>query len=387
MRALERDLESAHRKLRVADEQLHAQQDRITELLEGQHLLRWQQERMMAILPVPVLMTDLQGVVRTVNAAAASLVRMQVSQLVGKTALRVISPQDRGDVERLLAELSGPDESFRRAVTLVGAPGDRAIDAEIFVSTLPGPAPQVVWMLLAGDTAGPSATDRSRPLPEALARLALLPTMVTGEQEALTRAAAICQGCLGPGTAVSVSLGPPDEPRVLAATSQVAQAFDGAQLAAGEGPCVTAFSELATVESTDPAHDRRWPRFGELSPAEIQGVVAAPLEVGEDLIGALNVYVSDPTWPPRLRQDTELLAATVAAMVFELGLKKELEVLAEDMRRALESRATIDQAKGIVMANRRVDADAAFEHLVRLSSSRHVKLREVAEEIVRRASE
>jgi AmiR/NasT family two-component response regulator len=55
------------------------------------------------------------------------------------------------------------------------------------------------------------------------------------------------------------------------------------------------------------------------------------------------------------------------------------------MQRALESRATIDQAKGIVMADRRIDAKAAFDHLVRLSSTRHLKLREIAQEIVDRA--
>ena len=111
-----------------------------------------------------------------------------------------------------------------------------------------------------------------------------------------------------------------------------------------------------------------------------------PLEVGEDLVGALTVYVSEPLWPPRLREDAELMASTVAAVLFELGLKQELEQLASDLGRALESRAVIDQAKGIVMADRHVDAETAFEHLVRLSSTRHVKLKEIAQEIVDGAS-
>jgi AmiR/NasT family two-component response regulator len=81
------------------------------------------------------------------------------------------------------------------------------------------------------------------------------------------------------------------------------------------------------------------------------------------------------------------MATTLAAVLFELGLKKELLRLADELEHALESRATIDQAKGIVMADRRIDAEAAFEHLVRLSSTRHMKLREVAEEIVHRATQ
>ena len=46
----------------------------------------------------------------------------------------------------------------------------------------------------------------------------------------------------------------------------------------------------------------------------------------------------------------------------------------------------IDQAKGIVMADRHVDAQAAFAHLVHLSSTQHAKLRDVAQQIVDGAS-
>jgi AmiR/NasT family two-component response regulator len=56
--------------------------------------------------------------------------------------------------------------------------------------------------------------------------------------------------------------------------------------------------------------------------------------------------------------------------------------LASNLSRALESRTVIEQAKGIVMAERRVDAQTAFEHLVDLSSTHHVKLRDIAHQIV-----
>ena len=59
--------------------------------------------------------------------------------------------------------------------------------------------------------------------------------------------------------------------------------------------------------------------------------------------------------------------------------------LADQLQEALRSRALIDQAKGIVMAGRGGDANAAFEALVTLSQQRHMKLREVAQEIVEAA--
>lgn len=383
--ALVQDLETAYEELRVADEEVRVQQDQITQLIEGQHVLRWQHERMMAVLPMPVIGTDAQGVIRSVNAAAATLVERRAGRLLGKPLLALVAPEDRSDLRRLLGRLVREGTGFRRVVTLLGA-ARRSISAEISVSRLPGPSPEITWMLLVGADTERSDSHRGRELPEALSRLALIPTQVSEEHEALARAAGVCRECLGTGVAVSLSKGPPDQPAVLSSTSQLAQMFDGAQMAAGEGPCVTAFEEKVLVESRDVQRDQRWPSLTEYAPGAVSGVVAAPLEVGEDVVGTLTVYVVEPTWPARLREDVEMLAATVAAVLFELGLKRELQDLATDLEQALTSRATIDQAKGIVMADRGVDAETAFEHLAQLSSTRHVKLRDLAQEIVDGAS-
>lgn len=49
--------------------------------------------------------------------------------------------------------------------------------------------------------------------------------------------------------------------------------------------------------------------------------------------------------------------------------------LAEDMRRAMETRAVIEQAKGILVAQHHCTPEKAFELLTRLSRSTHRKLR------------
>ncbi|WP_246098188.1 ANTAR domain-containing protein [Rhodococcus spelaei] len=54
----------------------------------------------------------------------------------------------------------------------------------------------------------------------------------------------------------------------------------------------------------------------------------------------------------------------------------------EQLRRALESRAVIDQAEGVIMAARGVDAAGAFVVLVEQSQHQNVKVRELAERIV-----
>jgi len=48
----------------------------------------------------------------------------------------------------------------------------------------------------------------------------------------------------------------------------------------------------------------------------------------------------------------------------------------------MDSRAVIEQAKGILMAKHGLNADAAFDALVRISQESHRKLRDVAYQLV-----
>ena len=52
----------------------------------------------------------------------------------------------------------------------------------------------------------------------------------------------------------------------------------------------------------------------------------------------------------------------------------------------MANRAEIEQAKGIIMANTRCTAEEAFDILVRQSQHENRKLRDIAVEIVQRAS-
>jgi hypothetical protein len=56
--------------------------------------------------------------------------------------------------------------------------------------------------------------------------------------------------------------------------------------------------------------------------------------------------------------------------------------LGDELRRGLVSRAVIDQAKGILVAQHGLDADQAFAVLTRFSQQENCKLRDVAVELV-----
>ena len=64
----------------------------------------------------------------------------------------------------------------------------------------------------------------------------------------------------------------------------------------------------------------------------------------------------------------------------------ELRDEVEGLKVALVSRATIEQAKGILMASNQCDPDEAFGLLVRASQRENVKLRDIAARIVDNAS-
>jgi AmiR/NasT family two-component response regulator len=59
----------------------------------------------------------------------------------------------------------------------------------------------------------------------------------------------------------------------------------------------------------------------------------------------------------------------------------------EGLKTAMATRAVIEQAKGMVMLQRKCDADAAFAELVALSQANHCKLYEIARALVAAWSE
>jgi hypothetical protein len=80
--------------------------------------------------------------------------------------------------------------------------------------------------------------------------------------------------------------------------------------------------------------------------------------------------------------DAELLDEPVLAPAPD---GDELELLRHEvtgLRAALASRATIDQARGILIARYRISPEQAFAVLVRWSQHRNIKLRVIAEALV-----
>ncbi|GAB7043389.1 MULTISPECIES: ANTAR domain-containing protein [Catenuloplanes] len=99
--------------------------------------------------------------------------------------------------------------------------------------------------------------------------------------------------------------------------------------------------------------------------------------------GALNFYgTGDRRSTTRQRTSTVLFAGHAAVFVANAAAYEQSVELAAQMRRAMASRAVIEQAEGIVMVNDGCTPAEAFNTLVAMSTRADVKLREVAQRLV-----
>lgn len=174
----------------------------------------------------------------------------------------------------------------------------------------------------------------------------------------------------------------------VAYNSETARAMDELQYAFKEGPCLTAAREQRTVVVEDFRSDDRWPEYSEaVSQHGLRSILSAPFTIGMDAQAAMNLY----SYRKGSFGDMEVGFAESYAQQASKGLQLALRMAhyseeADNRSRAMESRTDIDVAVGIVMAQNRCSQQEAFEILQRASSTRNVKLRVIASEIVQRVS-
>jgi hypothetical protein len=171
----------------------------------------------------------------------------------------------------------------------------------------------------------------------------------------------------------------------VAATDQRLIALDDAQYEAREGPCLEVLDpkDPVVVRSMDAEH--RWPNFVET--ARHRGVEASvsvhvPLEEIEDVAASINFYARRPMEITNNLDSAGSYAVQAADAMVAVESYRATATLARHLAEAMKSRATIEQAKGILIAEKHVDPDDAFRLLVEISQHANIKLRDVARRIV-----
>ena len=172
-------------------------------------------------------------------------------------------------------------------------------------------------------------------------------------------------------------------PVTAAATSDDVVALEELQYRFGEGPALDAVRSREPVRADRAAAHERWPAYAASSePAGVHSYLSVPLP-GPEQSAALNLYGLLPHAFHRMDESVlELYVEAASVAVRNARRYGEARNLIEQLRIALRSRSVIDQAKGIVMALRGLDAETAFDVLVTRSQRENVKLRVVAERVV-----
>lgn len=166
--------------------------------------------------------------------------------------------------------------------------------------------------------------------------------------------------------------------------------IDAGQYKSGKGPCLEAWRLQRPVRIDDMSTAAsEYPDFARLAQERgVQSTLSLPLIAGATGIGALNLYARTVKG---FSVDDEALAgdlAGAAAIVLANATAYwDARRLGEQLTEAMQSRAMIEQAKGMLMAQSPgITADDAFDLLRRASQRENVKLREVAMRIVERRS-
>jgi GAF domain-containing protein len=192
----------------------------------------------------------------------------------------------------------------------------------------------------------------------------------------------IAQDAMPETAAASITLLRGERPFTAAYVGEIAQIADEMQYERGYGPCVDAGLSNTLLMVPDMRMETRWPDY--TTNVITKGVLASlsvPLPVQTDVVGGLNLYSTEPsTWPDL---DIALeLAGYIAVAIADAVSHQDTANFAADMQAAMASRAVIEQAKGVIMAQNRCDADRAFEILRQASMGRNVKLRQLAASLV-----
>jgi GAF domain-containing protein len=202
--------------------------------------------------------------------------------------------------------------------------------------------------------------------------------------DVLTEVVGISRRALPGAEAVSITLIREEDAFTAAFDGQIAMDADEMQYERGYGPCLDAGRAGEVFLIADMRSEDRWPDYArQASERGVGSSLSVPLPFQGATIGALNIY---STRAGAFRDaDVSLgeeAAAFVAIAVANAEAAARATSDADNLRRAMVSRAVIEQAKGILMERYKVTAEQAFTLLTHASQRTNVKLRDVAEQLV-----
>jgi GAF domain-containing protein len=203
--------------------------------------------------------------------------------------------------------------------------------------------------------------------------------------ELLTLLADRCVDVLDVGAAGLMIAGVGGDLRVMASSSEAMRILELFELQNQEGPCLDCYRTGERVVNQQlAAGDTRWPVFGyEAQAAGFQVAHAIPMRLRGEIVGALNLFHSDPGELGQADVDGAQALADVATIaILQHRASLEAQRVNEQLQNALNSRIVIEQAKGMVGERRMLDMEQAFNLLRQHARHHNLRLVDLAREVI-----
>jgi GAF domain-containing protein len=230
--------------------------------------------------------------------------------------------------------------------------------------------------------------DSDSPLRRTLAALAMYSFGGRSLQDALAEVANLTLETVDGADFIALIVAVEQRPMTTYFTDPRAYDLDQVQYAANSGPCLDAYrnGEIYIIEATPT--EPRWPAFAAAAVQRgVGSTLSLPLTVEQVHLGAMNLYSTRER--SFGRHEVELgmqFAAPAAVLLANAAVYADAVALSQNLAQATQSRATIEQAKGIIMSSMGVDAEAAMALLTEQSQKQNVKLRDIAHKMVSNAA-
>ena len=205
--------------------------------------------------------------------------------------------------------------------------------------------------------------------------------------DALERVAELAVEAIPAARFVGITMLGSDKVGTCVYTHPSVRDVERAQYNTGDGPCCDALrtGTVMVIESTLDAV--RWHEFARVAAKfGVRSTMSLPLIAGANTLGALNVYADvDAAFGPAEIDSGKHFAGQAAWLLANTQAYWDARTQFENLRAALEHRAAIEQAKGMIMAATGCSPEIAFQQLVDQSQYENLEPSETALRLVAEA--
>jgi hypothetical protein len=211
---------------------------------------------------------------------------------------------------------------------------------------------------------------------------ALLSLAAATQERSLSQLTALAASQIPGCVAADITVWRDGEPASQASSHPEAARLAAIQVASGRGPLLDAIAGASPATCPDTLTETRWPEFA--ATALRCGVRSCvTLSHSGPVVIALSLFGLRPraTGADQL-QLAELLVAYGGALVGAVSDYDDSRRVATQLQDAADSRAVVDQAKGILMHALGCSADEALERMREVSQRSNLRATEVARRVI-----